>query len=257
MSRVLPCPSISRGIEVAELSLDRKTGHMVDWALDEHANAGVEHVDPSYVAGYERKAGFDPTEDIDVLTRHGLDGGSVVVDMGAGTGVFAAAVARHCGRVIAVDISPAMTSALRQKRNAQHLDNLTIVQAGFLSYDHQGSPADVVYSRNALHQLPDFWKGIALTRVASILRPGGLLRLRDLVFDFEPSQAAVKIPEWLAGAVSEPHLGFTAEELAIHVKTEFSTYSWLLESMLERTGFQILHRAYRRSAYGAYTCIRI
>lgn len=229
---------------------------MVDWMLDERAHAGVEHLEPSYIAGYERKAGFDPAEDLDVFIRHGLDRTSLLVDMGAGTGVFAAAAARHAGRVIAVDVSPVMTEAIRKKIKSERLRNVLVVQEGFLSYEHEGSGADMVFSRNALHHLPDFWKGIALTRLATILRPGGVLRLRDLVFDFEPSQAGVEIPAWLAGATPNPQLGYTASELATHVRTEFSTFSWLLEPMLERTGFRILDREYHRSAYGTYTCIR-
>jgi len=39
-----------------------------------------------------------------------------------------------------------------------------------------------------------------------------------------------------------------------HVRGEFSTYSWLLDAMLERTGFEILERSFRRSVYGTYTC---
>ena len=38
--------------------------------------------------------------------------------------------------------------------------------------------------------------------------------------------------------------------------SEFSTYSWLLDSMLDRTGFDIVERTFRRSAYGTYTCRR-
>jgi len=60
------------------------------------------------------------------------------------------------------------------------------VQAGFLSYEHEGNAADIVYSRNALHHLPDFWKAVALERIAGILKPDGTPRLRDLVFDFDP-----------------------------------------------------------------------
>jgi hypothetical protein len=37
------------------------------WWLDEIAHAGDEHLDVRYVAGYDRKAGFDPAEDIDAL----------------------------------------------------------------------------------------------------------------------------------------------------------------------------------------------
>ena len=88
---------------------------MKDWWLDERAHAGREHLDAGYVAGYERKAGYDPAEDIDALQRLGLGRASVVVDLGAGTGVFAAAVAPFCREVIAVDISPAMTAAIRAR----------------------------------------------------------------------------------------------------------------------------------------------
>jgi ubiquinone/menaquinone biosynthesis C-methylase UbiE len=229
---------------------------MKEWWLPELPFAGREHLDEQYVAGYERKAGFDASEDLDVLDRHGLGPESTVVDVGAGVGSFAVAVAPRCGKVIAVDVSPAMTAAMRERVERAGVQNVTVVEAGFLSYEHGGDPADVVYTRNALHQLPDFWKGIALQRLAGILRPGGILRLRDLVFDFVPAVADARIDMWLAGAVSDPAVGWTASELAEHVRTEFSTYSWLLEAMLERTGFQILDRDYRRHAYGTYTCRR-
>jgi ubiquinone/menaquinone biosynthesis C-methylase UbiE len=226
------------------------------WWLDEKSHAGPEHLDAGYVAGYDGKAGFDPTEDIDVLRRHGLGPDSLVVDLGAGTGTFAVSVAPSCRRVVAVDVSPAMTAALRARIERHGLDNVTVVDAGFLSYVHEGEPADIVFTRNALHQIPDFWKGIALDRTASFMRPGGVLRLRDLVFDFAPGEAEERIEAWMSGAVGDPAAGWTTEELAEHVRSEFSTYSWLLDSMLDRTGFDILERTFRRSAYGTYTCRR-
>ena len=227
-----------------------------EWWLDEHAHAGQEHLDPAYVAGYEAKAGYDPSEDLDVLRRHGLNSESVVLDLGAGTGRFALGAASICRHVIAVDVSPAMIHVLRDRADAAGLHNVTVVQAGFLSYDHAGPPVDVVFTRNALHQIPDFWKAIALDRIAGVLVPGGVLRLRDLVFDFEPSQVSERIADWVAGAVDDPAKGWTADELAEHVRLEYSTYSWLFEPMLERTGFDILERDYVRGAYGAFTCRR-
>ena len=44
---------------------------MKEWWLPELSYAGREHLDEEYVAGYERKAGFDPAEDLDVLDRPG------------------------------------------------------------------------------------------------------------------------------------------------------------------------------------------
>jgi hypothetical protein len=229
---------------------------VTEWWLDEVAHAGQEHLDPGYVAGYERKAGFDPAEDLGVLRQHGLGRESTLVDLGAGVGTFALAVAPHCRHVTAVDVSPAMVDVLRRRVDASGLDNVAVVHAGFLSYEHADEPVDVVYTRNALHQLPDFWKAIALDRIHSLLRPAGLLRLRDLVFDFDPGEADERIPAWTAGGVTDPAVGWTPDELAEHVRIEFSTYRWLFEPMLERCGFEIIACDYRRSAYGAYTCRR-
>ena len=64
--------------------------------------------------------------------------------------------------VTAVDVSPAMVATLRQRAAAEGLTNLVAVQAGFLTYEHAGPPVDGVFTRNALHHLPDFWKAVAL-----------------------------------------------------------------------------------------------
>jgi len=226
------------------------------WWLDERAHAGEEHLDAGYVAGYDRKAAYDPAEDVAALRHHGLGPTSRVVDLGAGIGVFACAVAPECGQVVAVDVSPAMIRALRDRVAGRGLANVRAVQAGFLSYEHEGGPADFVFTRNALHQLPDFWKAIALDRIARLLRPGGVLRLRDLAYDFEPGEAADRIEAWLAGAVDDPQRGYTAADLELHVRSEFSTWSWQLDALLDRTGFDVVERSYRRGVYGTYTCVR-
>lgn len=225
------------------------------WMLDELAHAGPEHLDPAFVAGYERKQGFpDPAEDLAVLAAHGLDQTSTVVDLGAGTGRFALAAAARFGQVTAVEVSPAMLAVLRQRAAAAGVANLECVQAGFLSYQHAGPPADAVYTRNALHQLPDFWKALALDRIGGLLRPGGVLRLHDLVYDFQPSEADTVFQRWLEGAADDPAAGYTAADYAEHIRTEHSTFRWLLEPMLAAAGFEILTADFSGSVYGAYTC---
>ena len=72
---------------------------------------------------------------------------ATVVDLGAGTGRFALTAASHCGRVVAVDIAPAMVEHLR--RAAGDPPAVEVVRAGFLSYEHAGPAADAVYSRHA------------------------------------------------------------------------------------------------------------
>jgi hypothetical protein len=46
------------------------------WLIDEVPYAGQEHLDPGFVAGYDRKQGNpDPAEDLAVLGRVGLGSG--------------------------------------------------------------------------------------------------------------------------------------------------------------------------------------
>ncbi len=224
------------------------------WWLDETAHAGSEHLDPSYVTLYDAKAQFDPFEDLEKLRALGLGRDSVVIDIGSGTGTFAVAASDYAKRVIAVDVSPAMTRALRSRIEEDRLPNIDVVEAGFLSYRHDGPPAHFVFSRNALHQLPDFWKVLSLTRIHQLLVPGGVLRLRDIVYDLEPTQVEEAIDRWVDGGADDPTAGYTGAELAEHVRTEHSTFSWLFEPMLDITGFEILDRHYRAGVYATYTC---
>src|SRR5437868_2123746 len=64
------------------------------WIFDELRHAGEEHLDPAYVAEYDRKAAVDPADDLALLRSQGLSAQSTVVDLGAGTGTFALAASR-------------------------------------------------------------------------------------------------------------------------------------------------------------------
>jgi SAM-dependent methyltransferase len=228
--------------------------------LDELAYAGTEHLDEGFIAGFDRKQGHpDPDEDIAAFAAHGLGSASVVADLGTGTGQFAIPAARRFGRVIAVDVSPAMLTALRAKADREGLANLTAVRAGFLGFSPGAAdaPLDGVFTRNALHQLPDFWKAVALQRIADMLRPGGVLRLRDLVYDFAPAEAEEIFAGWFAAAATDPAAGYTAADYAEHIRTEYSTFRWLLEPMLAAAGFEVTDVSYERRLYGAYTCVKV
>ncbi len=146
------------------------------WKLDETVHAGQEHLDPAFVAGFDRKQGYpDPASDIALLDERG----------------------------VAVDVSPAMIDYLRSRAESAGVA-LELAHAGFVSYEHQGEPVDAVYTRHALHQLPDFWKVVALHRIARILRPGGVLRLRDLVYDFPSAATEQVMDRWVSGGVADP-----------------------------------------------------
>lgn len=225
-----------------------------EWLIDELHYAGAEHLDEAYVDGYDRKAMVDPTDDIQKLLQLGLSQRSTAIDFGAGSGTFALAIAPYCRSVIAIDPSPAMNAHLQASSSKAGISNLSIVNSGFLTYHHAAEPVDFIFTRNALHHLPDFWKTLALTRMHALLVPNGILRMKDLIFDFNPDETQAKLAEWMTGAVDDPAVGWTAAELAEHVRKEYSTFSWIFEAILQRTRFAILDRAYQRNVYGAYTC---
>ena len=225
------------------------------WYPDEREHAGPEHLDGEYAAGYDAKLQFGPEdleEALELLRRHGLDAEATLVDLGCGTGLLAAAAAAEAARVVGVDPSPAMLELARRRSEA-----VEWVEAGFLTYEHEGDAPQVVHSRHALHHLPDFWKGIALARVHDLLAPGGVLVLHDLVYDFAPAEADERIEEWVAGGRATPAEGWTRAELEEHVRNEHSTFAWLLEPLLEHCGFEVLERGVRRRIYATYVCRRL
>lgn len=221
------------------------------WYPDERAHAGPEHLDAAYVAAYDAKTRLDLAEGLELLRRHGLDADATLVDLGCGTGLLAAAAASEARRVVGVDVSPAMLAVARARSDA-----VEWVEAGFLTYEHEGERPQLVHSRHALHHLPDFWKGGALARLHDLLAPGGVLVLRDLVYDFEPAVADGRIEAWLAAAAPTPAEGWTRPELETHVRREHSTFTWLLEPLLAHAGFEILERDVRAGIYATYVCRR-
>jgi len=191
------------------------------------------------------------------LRELGLGPESTLVDLGTGTGALALAAAPMCRRVVAVDVSPAMLAYVQRQATEQHAANLELVQAGFLSYEHSGAPADFIYTRHALHQIPDFWKAIALQRMAAILKPHGILRLRDLFLSCALDETHAVIETWLARAAPSSDVGWTRAEYETHLRDEFSTFTWLFEPMLAQAGFEILEATYSDSRiYTEYTCRR-
>ncbi|MGH9039698.1 MAG: methyltransferase domain-containing protein [Acidimicrobiia bacterium] len=115
------------------------------------------------MARYDAIEAADAALEVALLADLGLGQDSVVVDLGSGTGQFAVAAAARGARVVAVDVSPVMMRALQAKVGAAGLANVDLVEAGFL-------------------------------------RPGGVLRLWDVVYHFDPGAAEERIEAWCATA---------------------------------------------------------
>src|SRR5215471_13663685 len=168
------------------------------WFPDELRTAGRENLDPAHVDRYDGKMDAEAETELALLSRFGLGPDSTVIEFGSGTGQFTISAAARGVRVIAVDISPPMLQRLGEKLAAQRLDNVELVPGGFLSYVHRAEPVDFVYSRFALHHLPDFWKAVTFQRVRAMLRRGGVFRLWDVVYDFPLAEAEQRIEAWCA-----------------------------------------------------------
>lgn len=211
------------------------------WFLDESSCAGRENLDTAHVERYDAKENASAASEVALLQSLGLGRDSLVVEFGAGTGQFTLEVASACARVIAVDVSEPMLTRLRSKVADHGVSNVEVIRAGFLTYEHVGHPADFIYSRYALHHLSDFWKALALNRLRQMLREGGVLRLWDVVYDFAPAEAEARIEAWCATGGDIVEAEWSRAELEEHVREEHSTFAWLLEPMIARSGFEIAH----------------
>jgi hypothetical protein len=58
----------------------------------------------------------------------------------------------------------------------------------------------------------------------------------------------------MTGAATDPAEGYTREDFATHVRTEFSTFSWLLEPLITHAGLRILSAEVSGRIYARYVC---
>lgn len=215
---------------------------MQPWQYDEFKHCGVDYASEKQAEIYEtRHRKFrDFQKEFDGMMTF-LDVAhpetQTLIDLGCGTGAASILAARLFKTVYAVDVSEAMLAQARANAGPEP-HNLVFVQGGFLSYTHEGEPADVVISKAAFHHLPDFWKQIALQRINRMLKADGVFYLHDVVFQFEPHEYADRINAWVG------HLGELAgdsmrRDVETHIRNEYSTFDWILRGMMERAGFTV------------------
>ncbi len=211
------------------------------WLFDESVQVGVDYTDKDLVADYDKQ--HENFRDFEqearkIVATLGLSQDSTVLDIGCGTGGLTTHFARMCKYVYAIDVSEAMIAIVKGKIQHQRLHNVRPVQAGFLTYQHEGEEPDAIVANITLHHLPDFWKQIALCKLHDILGTGGRLFLADVVFGFDPRSYHEAINRWLDG-MRDLAGECMADETVVHVRDEFSTWDWIMTGMLERAGFQI------------------
>jgi putative AdoMet-dependent methyltransferase len=228
------------------------------WTYDEMKHVGTDYESKAEVEDYDRRMSKirDISAEIEeALSALELSAGQSLIEFGTGTGELALAASERCGLVIAADISTAMLGRAKEKAAARGRGNIRFVQAGFLGYRHEGEPLDAAVTQIALHHLPDFWKQVALINIARILKPGGRLFVRDLVFSFKLEKYDSTIDRMLERFRDAAGDGM-ADKVANHIKNEFSTFDWVMEEMLYRAGFDIVSADYGDYFLAGYLCTK-
>jgi ubiquinone/menaquinone biosynthesis C-methylase UbiE len=218
----------------------------------------VDYSDRDVVRDYDKQHGGFRNLDEEarrIAEGLGLSELSTILDIGCGTGELTTRLARICKKMYAVDVSGAMVDVLRAKISDQKLENVSPVESGLLTYDHEGDPLDAVIANVTLHHLPDFWKQIALCRLYDFLKPRGKLFLADVVFGFDPRKHREAIDSWLTGMrrIAGQQI---ADETIVHVRDEFSTWEWVMSGMLERAGFHVVNNIQIMPNMRAYICLK-
>ncbi|MDE3131810.1 MAG: class I SAM-dependent methyltransferase [Acidobacteriota bacterium] len=106
-----------------------------------------------------------------------------VLDLGAGSGLLALAVAPSVAHVTAIDYSPAVYRLLQTRARDRAIANLTVTVADARDLPLADASLDLVLSNYCLHHVSDEDKLVALRELARVLRPGGRLVLGDMMFN--------------------------------------------------------------------------
>ncbi len=231
---------------------------MKEWIFNEANHEGISYSNEEIASEYdENHQTFRNYEEEanEVITSLALTTESRIVDFAAGTGALTIELAKKCESVHAVDIAKEMLDQLQQKAKRESCENITVENGGFLTFKQPKSEFDAAVSSAALHHLPDFWKQIALRKMAESVKIGGRLFLADVVYDFPYSEYETELDIFvdLLGEANET----MREETVVHIRDEMSTFGWIMERLLADAGFRIDRKISNSGIFVKYCCTRI
>lgn len=128
--------------------------------------------------------------------RH-IPEGSVVLDIGCGSGTDLLLAARRIGqgRAIGVDMTEAMRQRAERGAAAASLTNVQVLAGDAMHLPVPDRTVDVVISNGVLNLVPD--KRRAALEIARVLKPGGCVQIADIVIrEVLPESALRDIDLW-------------------------------------------------------------
>ncbi|HUT09546.1 MAG TPA: methyltransferase domain-containing protein [Thermoguttaceae bacterium] len=121
--------------------------------------------------------------------------GERVLDLGSGAGLDCLLAARcvgPAGKVVGVDVTEAMVEKARDNARSLGVNNVEFLQADVANLPLDGGSIDVAISNGVLNLCVD--KPAVISEVYRVLRPGGRLRMADILLHEEvtPEQVSRK-----------------------------------------------------------------
>ena len=110
-----------------------------------------------------------------------------VLDVAAGTGVVARAMAARVAEAVAVDVTPEMIAQGRQLAAAEGLSNMTFDEGDARNLPYDDARFDVVTCRLAMHQFDD--PGRCLQELVRVCKSGGQVAIIDITTADDPATA--------------------------------------------------------------------
>ncbi len=147
-----------------------------------------------------------------------LTPGSVVADVGTGTGFMLAGLVPLVGRAYGFDSSPEMLEVAR--RNLGDTSKVELVSSEGVSLPLPENAVDAVFANMYLHHAPE--PGKAIAEMARILKPGGRLVITDLDRHSH---------DWMAKEMADLWLGFERPQV-----TEWYRAAGLSDVQIDCTG---------------------
>jgi ubiquinone/menaquinone biosynthesis C-methylase UbiE len=120
-----------------------------------------------FSGGYERERGkgyHQMLDDLEMQVVEPLARGKEVLEVGCGTGLILARLARHAQHARGVDLSPGMLESARQR-------GLDVVVGSATDLPFDDASFDLVCSFKVLAHVPDITR--ALSEISRVTRPGG------------------------------------------------------------------------------------